>query len=251
MGNVSSSPSRHLRHRVSTLTLAAATLALVSVSGVGTARAETRQKTVLLIGDSNIFGHLGKALEADLVAEGYRVVRRGKPTSGLARPDFFDWFMEARRLVDTTRPDTVVMLFGGNDGQRLRFRDRALGTIFWEDEARWNVVYETRIRRLMEYLQADGRRVVLLSPTNRASQRARMRMGRVRAAMQRAVRDLDRVAYVDMFPFSSDESGRWLQKGHDERGRPVAYRKGDGIHLTTAGGVEVARRMLPTLNRVL
>jgi len=251
LGHVSSSPALRVRHRASILTLTAATLALIAVAAPGKAYADPAQKTVLLIGDSNIFGHLGKALEADLRAEGYRVVRRGKPTSGLARPDFFDWFVEARRLVDAARPDTVIMLFGGNDGQRLRFRDRALGTIFWEDEARWNVVYETRIRRLMEYLQADGRRVVLLSPTNRASPRARMRMGRVRGAMQRAVRDLERVTYVDMFPFSSDERGRWLQTGHDERGRPVAYRRGDGIHLTTAGGVEVARRVLPTLNRVL
>jgi len=242
-------PPRTARRLASAAAVALAVAALTLASNE--ASAGPGQKTVLLIGDSNIFGHFGKALEADLVAEGYRVVRRGKPTSGLARPDFFDWFVEARRLVDRVRPDTVVMLFGGNDGQRLRFRDRGLGTIFWEDEARWNVVYETRVRRLMEYLQADGRRVVLLSPTNRAPRQARQRMGRVREAMKRATSGLDRVTYVDMFPFTSDERGRWLRRGRDERGRSVSFRKGDGIHLTTAGGVEVARRVLPTLHQVL
>ena len=52
----------------------------------------------LIVGDSNIFGPLGKSLERSLGALGFDVKRRGKATSGLARPDFFDWSTEARRL---------------------------------------------------------------------------------------------------------------------------------------------------------
>ena len=238
--------TRRLRPLV---TVVLAVLALTALAP--SSRAAGLRPTVLLIGDSNIYGQLGRALEADLVAQGFRVVRRGKPTSGLARPEFFDWFVEARRLLDLTHPSSVVMLFGGNDGQRLRFRDRSLGTIRWEDEGRWRIVYETRVRRLMELLRGEDRRVVLLSPTNRAPPRARERMGRVRAVMQQAVAGLDRVSYVDMFPYTSDDRGRWLSAGRDAYGHRVIYRRGDGIHLTPEGGVEVARRMLPALTRLL
>lgn len=225
-------------------------LALAALAAAaGDVHASAERGTVLLIGDSNIFGSFGKAVEQDLRHHGYHVVRRGKPTSGLARPDFFDWFVEARRLLDMHQPRTVIMLFGGNDGQRLSFRDRDLGSIRWDDEARWRIVYESRVRRLMELLRGDDRRVILLSPTNRRSSLDRKHMARVREVMARAVAPLERVTYVDMFPFTSDERGQWLRVRRDERGRSVSMRRGDGIHLTPEGGAEVARRVLPTLAR--
>jgi len=224
-------------------------VALVAAPG-GDARAtQPSAGTVLLIGDSNIFGSFGRNVELDLRRDGYRVIRRGKPTSGLARPDFFDWFVEARRLIDLHQPDAIVMLFGGNDGQRLRFGDRELGSIRWEDETRWRTVYESRIRGLMEVLSGESRRVVLLSPTNRRSSVDRARMSRVREVMAQATAPLERVTYVDMFPLTSDERGQWLRVMRDERGRPVSMRRDDGIHLTPEGGAEVARRVRPVLAR--
>lgn len=229
--------------------LLAALLVLAAPRPAAAAAPETGG--VLLIGDSNIYGQLGRALERDLLARGYRVHRRGKPTSGLARPDFFDWFAEARRLLDLTVPRTVVILFGGNDGQNLLPADSAERRVPWEDEARWTPAYEARVRRLMELLSADGRSVVLLSPTNRAPAISRARMVRIRAAMKRAVAGLPRVTYLDMFPFTSDPHGRWLQSGLDAFGRRVPFRRGDGIHLTPEGGAEVSRRLLPTLTHLL
>ncbi|TNF28512.1 MAG: hypothetical protein EP329_17725, partial [Deltaproteobacteria bacterium] len=74
MGEASFTPSRTARRLASA---AIAALAVFTLIGSTPAQARVQKKTVLLIGDSNIFGHLGKALQADLEAEGYRVVRRG------------------------------------------------------------------------------------------------------------------------------------------------------------------------------
>ena len=52
---------------------------------------------VLLIGDSNFFGPLGHTLVHAFAQRAYHVKIRGKPSSGLARPEFFDWFAEADR----------------------------------------------------------------------------------------------------------------------------------------------------------
>lgn len=207
-------------------------------------------RRVLLIGDSNIFGAIGWSLQRELRALGYDVQRRGKPTSGLARLDFFDWYDEARHLIAQKHPDVVIILFGGNDGQRLRFRDTGLPSIKWENESQWRWLYGERVKRLMRLLAADGRRVIFLSPTNRRPRIARERMGRVREVQRDASRGIPGVTWVDMFPFTTDDDGHALRSGRDASGHTVNLRRGDGIHLTPEGGDVVVSRLLPVLRRI-
>lgn len=203
---------------------------------------------VLLLGDSNIFGDLGKVLETSLLALGFDVVRDGKPTAGLARPDFYDLEEESRRTVERLRPDVVLILFGGNDGQHLAPRpDSSARSVPWKDEGAWIAEYSYRMRSLAEALRGEDRQVIFLSPTNRRPRIAREKMERIRFAQALGVKDLARVRWIDMFPFSSDGRGRWLRKGLDVFGNPVVFRRADGVHLSPEGGLEVARRLLPTL----
>lgn len=201
---------------------------------------------VLLVGDSNIFGALGITIERSLESMGYEVKRRGKPTSGLARPDFFDWEAEADDLLDRYDPDLVIMMFGGNDGQGLSERGGG-ARIKWKQADQWRAEYERRLESLFELLRAEGRRVIVLSPTNRCCDKARKRMARVRELQKEVAERLERVSWVDMFPLSSDAEGNWLKRGIDERKRRVLYRRGDGIHLTREGGREVGRRLIRVL----
>ena len=74
---------------------------------------------VLIAGDSDAgtFGpYLDRLLaDTDLVdtALDYKV------SSGLARPDFFDWTARLHEHVPVVDPDIVVITFGGNDAQGL------------------------------------------------------------------------------------------------------------------------------------
>lgn len=201
----------------------------------------------LLIGDSNIFGPLGKFLERSLGALGYDVKRRGKPTSGLARPDFFDWPQEAKQLLDVHEPHLVIAMFGGNDGQRMEFKDAGGQPIKMPAGDAWSWAYGERVREFALLLRGDTRRVFILSPTNRRPRFAREKMIRVRAAQSAALDALERVTWIDMFPLSSDEGGRWLELGPDVDGNPIRYRREDGIHLTPAGGQLVGERLLSSL----
>lgn len=214
------------------------------------AAASMPNRRVLLIGDSNIYGAIGWSLQRELRALGYDVQRRGKPTSGLARLDFFDWFDEARQLIAHQHPDVIIILFGGNDGQRLRFRDTGLPSIHWENESQWRWLYGERVKRLMHLLAGDGRRVIFLSPTNRRPRIARERMVRVRDVQREASRGIPGVTWVDMFPFTTDNEGHALRSGRDKNGHLVNLRRGDGIHLTPEGGDVVVSRLLPVLRDV-
>ena len=201
----------------------------------------------LIVGDSNIFGPLGKSLERSLGALGFDVKRRGKATSGLARPDFFDWSTEARRLLATHQPDLVIAMFGGNDGQRMEFHDASGSPVKMDSGEAWELAYQQRIREFALLLRGSSRRVFILSPTNRRPRFAREKMIRVRVAQERALEGLAGVTWIDMFPLSSDASGAWLEAGADVNGNPVRYRREDGIHLTPAGGQLVGQRLLDRL----
>ncbi len=203
---------------------------------------------VLLLGDSNIYGALGKEIQHALPEVGFHVVRRGKPTSGLARPDFFDWFDTARELIGRYRPDVVIIMLGGNDGQRLeRVNNQPDERIMWREEGAWRDEYFHRVRELMELLRGDRRRVFFLSPTNRRPRLAREKMMRVREVQRLAASSVDGIEWIDMFPLSSDANGNWLKGTTDVRGARVRYRRSDGIHLTPEGAEIVAERVVRDL----
>ena len=215
-----------------------------------TSVSEPRQpngKRALLIGDSNFFGPLGRVLSRELARRGYHVTLVAKSASGLAHPQFFNWFQTVPDLLRTCNPDIVIALFGGNDGQPItRLRGNEPSRVSFRDRIPWDAAYKTRVRELAELLRGTAPEVFLLSPTNRPEP-ARARVVRIKGLQQDAVRDLARVHAVDLFPFSTDPDGAYLRTGIDPDGRAVGYRRPDGIHLTPAGGEVVGRQLMDFL----
>jgi hypothetical protein len=210
---------------------------------------------VLLIGDSNFFGPLGHTLRKTFMQAGYVAKLRGKPSSGLARPEFFDWFAEAERLIDEAHPDLVIVMLGANDVQRVTWPH--LGDrIQWRDEEPWRRAYRGRYRAFARFLAERVPEVVMLSPTNRGWDSARAAVTRVREEQQRAVRGLANVHWIDMFPLSSNADGSWLCDGAEAgsgqggTGKRVFYRRSDRIHLTKAGGKLVGERVIARLSQL-
>ena len=79
--------------------------------------------SVYIVGDSDAgtFGpFLQELLDGTTVAS---TALNYKTSSGLARPDFFDWPAELSAKLPEVDPDIVVVTFGGNDAQGLRNRD--------------------------------------------------------------------------------------------------------------------------------
>lgn len=206
------------------------------------------RERILLIGDSNFFGALGHTLRIGFEAEGHQVRLRGKPSSGLARPEFFDWFAESERLIAEFSPTVVIAMLGANDVQRITWPALS-DKVFFKDEAAWRRAYHGRVRQFMKHLSREDRRVFYLSPTNRGWKIAVDAVTKVREVQARAALGLERVTWVDMFPLSSDEHGSWLRMGRDANGKPISYRRADRIHLTLEGGRLVGTRLLAEIKR--
>jgi hypothetical protein len=209
---------------------------------------EARPLKVLLLGDSFVVSHFGPTLERLLAVQaGAQVVRRAKTSSGLARPDFFDWWAESRRLLAQHAPDVVVLMMGGNDGQELGGGTAAPGTgTRWQSPA-WPTAYQERMRSLLAQLEAPGRRVVWLELPPMEVRHLERKVERIRQLQREVVAALPHAAYLPTRALLRTPAGLPLREVPDARGRPAPVRDADGIHFTAAGGRYFAHQVAPLL----
>jgi hypothetical protein len=164
-------------------------------------------------------------------------------SSGLSRPDFYDW---PQRFVDQIvdfRPDAAAVLFGANDGQDVMYDGRVLkvGTGAWQE------VYAMRVGEAMDTLTKGGRRVYWVgNPIMKdAGYRERIAMmNRIYASEAEKRRG---VTFVSTWAALADEKGAYAEYLRDENGDRVLMRAPDGIHLTRAGGDRMAQLVLRTI----
>lgn len=220
------------------VTLSAVLLSLLPLSSSAQRRGPRVPDDVVLIGSSSVNGALGRLIESELEGSGLRVARHGRSSTGLARPDFFDWQAEVDELGDLSAMRGVVVYMGGNDTQAIRLRRAEEATIGggeewiqWRDEARWNEVYIGRVRALIEGLCSAGApRVMWVLPTEGDREGWADRIHRVQDAQAAGTR------------------GTSCGIAVDPRGLHLTERStSDGVHLTRTGARDVWRIIGPPL----
>lgn len=117
---------------------------------------------VLLAGSSTMGSPLGGMLDKALRKVGHVVARRVKASSGLARPDFYDWKVELEKAIAEHDPDIVVLQLGSNDFQPIRFAEReserqakAGRPIVKRQSPRWPEIYGERVDELLAVIGPD------------------------------------------------------------------------------------------------
>jgi len=199
---------------------------------------------VLVLGDSMIAGGFGLYLARALGEQrGYDVTRRGKSSSGLARPDFFDWIAEAKRLVGDTPFDATVVMFGGNDVQGLWMGKGEW--VRWEDEG-WSEEYARRVNALADVVAPNAQRLFWIGMPVMRPSKFHARVQRVNTIYRAEMAIRPNATFIDIWSVLANEDGEYADHIYvdppatDEDGEPkkrkkVLVRAGDGIHLTVAG----------------
>lgn len=230
-------------------------------AGVEGAKPEQADPSVLILGDSMIAGGFGVFLERALKKEhGYKTIRRrGKSSSGLARPDFFDWMKEAKALVAKKKPDINVVMFGGNDVQGLYMGKGKW--IRWHEQG-WQEEYVARITALCEIIAPEGQQIFWVGLPIMRPNKFRGRVERVNTIYRAEMAIRPGATFVDTWSLLANTKGEYsdriyLQPEFDEAGNPVKrkrkrVRAGDGIHLSPAGAhhlkAHVLDELLPALS---
>ena len=117
---------------------------------------------VLVVGD-NEAGLLSPSLQTMIETTGLATVSTDhRDSSGLVRPDFFDWPTHLRESIPVANPDIVVALFGVNDAQSFLSTDTQAGSAAGQpvDSPQWRAEYAKRVDDVMNYLSADGRTLI-------------------------------------------------------------------------------------------
>lgn len=194
---------------------------------------------LLVTGDSMVF-YVGEEMRYDRRARPrLRTELESRHSTGLARPEYFNWYARAAAQLAATNPEAVVVWLGGNDCQPLR---TPAGRWLATGSAGWQAEYTRRSTLLMRAYATGGRRVYWIGmPTARDPAIAGC-FRAMTAATRRAALAVPGTTWLDTIAMFSGPEGGYVENiGH------VRVRGDDGIHLTRAGSAMLSRRLLSLL----
>ncbi len=155
----------------------------------------------------------------------------GVPSTGIARPDYFDWQEKLPGIRNQHKPNIWIVSLGTNDLQALRKRTRGWARFGTAD---WRRLYGRRIDRMLHTMSGPGRRaaVIWLGPTAFNTRNSMARGPILTALMKERVEAFGGPAlFVDSYAATTDSNGIPLKTIRVRRkGRMPVYGK-DGIHL--------------------
>jgi hypothetical protein len=126
---------------------------------------------VLIVGDS-LGIDLGGPLQNDLANTGVvQATLDGRESTGLTRPDYFNWPAELQSDIHTAQPQVVVIMMGANDPQDFPGPPDIPYT-----SPKWNVMYAARVAAFMQIAGSGGATVIWVGmpPMQNAALSAKM-----------------------------------------------------------------------------
>ncbi len=202
---------------------------------------------VLLIGDS-MMQSLAPHIQRELLARHHiKSINRGKPSSGLRYPDYYNWPEHlATQLEENPDVRLIIVLLGANDPQdtpnpaapeqKLNF-----GTPEWE------TYYRGEIRKILQTAAARGAKTLWIGPplmkAPKYSKKITYLDGLIADEVEKAQQH-----YQNTNRLFAKADGSYTAFLPDERGKPVAVRKGDGIHFTGPGEKILTRHIIEQIN---
>lgn len=178
----------------------------------------------LAVGLGWSFARLGAATGLVAPIEGAEI------SSGLSRPDFYDWPSQIQRVVAEDDPEVIVVMFGANDAQAMQTEAGrlAFGTPEWEAE------YRTRVEAVMALGSQDRRLVWMGEPIVRSGDLdAKMQV--IDRIQREAATAFANVTYVDGRTLFAAPDGTYSDRLPTGDGSDVAVRAGDGVHPNATG----------------
>ena len=202
---------------------------------------------VLLIGDS-MMQSLAPHIQRELLARHHiKSINRGKPSSGLRYPDYYNWPEHlATQLEENPDVRLIIVLLGANDPQdtpnpaapeqKLNF-----GTPEWE------TYYRGEIRKILQTAAARGAKTLWIGPplmkAPKYSKKITYLDGLIADEVEKAQQH-----YQNTNRLFAKADGSYTAFLPDDRGKPVAVRKGDGIHFTGPGEKILTRYIIEQIN---
>ena len=201
---------------------------------------------VLMVGDSLIAGGFGPQLQDELEEQhGIEVARHGKVASGLARPDFYDWFTVGPELREEFRPDAVIVMFGGNDHQGLFMGERARPRWIGYEDPTWENEYRRRINAFAKAMAPETELLIWVGMPQMRATDLRAHVAYVNQLFREEMAIRPNARFVDIWNVLALD-GEFTEELEID-GQPTRVRTRDGVHITRAGGAYLAEFVHPRI----
>jgi hypothetical protein len=198
---------------------------------------------VLIVGDS-IGIDLGDALQPDLAqTDVVSAALDGRVSTGLTRPDYFNWPAELTADLKSQNPQVVVIMIGANDAQDFLGPPDVPYT-----SPQWNTLYAQRVAQFMQIAQSGGATVVWVGMPPMQNPGLNAQMSDVNAVVQQqAAKTHPPVTYLSTTRSLGTAQGGYTAFVTNGAGQVVNVRTPDGTHLTPGGGQLVAQAVIAEL----
>lgn len=199
---------------------------------------------VLVAGDS-IMEDFGPVLKRNLQDRSdLEFVLAGKRSTGLCRPDFYDWPVHLTELMRRERPDILVFCVGANDPQPIREGERS----YQPFTAEWSRAYMRRVAGILLIARQNNAKVIWISVPPMGSEPLASQVVTINDLLDK-VCTWASVPFVDTRRALTDKNGCFASFGRNFNGETVRMRTEDRVHVTDAGNQRLVRIFLPYLDR--
>ena len=202
-----------------------------------------KKPNVLIVGDS-LMGGVGPRLKRLLRKEhGFPNPKlKWKASTGLSRPDYFDWPKTLNKLLSEKNYDVVVAIFGTNDTQPVSVNRKS----YRYGTKSWFAHYRKRVVNMLDMMcKSQNRAVYWIGLPTMRSEAFNEKIVKMNALYREELSRSSCGKYIPMDKILSPDGqfSSYLRVGKKRK----KVRAGDGIHLSFTGYDYVARRVIDTI----
>ncbi len=203
------------------------------------------QVRVLFAGDS-LMESLGPQVQPALSKHlNWSCLPIGKKSTGLCRPDFYDWPAVLEHHLQAFRPHLVVMWVGTNDNQNI-CGEKTGGLL----TNAWKNAYYRKMLEIISLCRKHHARLIFIGPPVVGDAAVDAELAQISQVMQHVCQH-HHVPFLDARPVFADEQGRYMQRCMNHEGKWVDLRTRDKVHITHEGNQKVMRHLYPLMRKTL
>jgi uncharacterized protein len=202
---------------------------------------------VLIVGDS-LGIDLGGPLQNDLANTGVvTATLDAHESTGLTRPDYFNWPVELQTDLKTDQPQVVVIMIGANDPQ-----DFPGPPDIPYSSPQWNPMYAGRVAAFMQLAESDGAKVIWVGMPPMQNPGLSAEMDDLNTIVQQqAAAQKPPVNYLSTWSLLGNPPGTYTAFITNASGQVINVRTPDGTHMTPAGGEVVSQDVINYMRSTL
>ena len=199
---------------------------------------------IMMVGDS-LMEDLGpRTHRAMKHRKGLEFVVSAKFSTGLCRPDFFDWPAHMREVIAKRKPDLVIFFIGANDGLSVK-EGKKLTPPGGEN---WRAAYARKMDELVTIARGAGAEIIWVEMPAIGGRYNKLLHETQKA--QREYCESHGLISLRTDPLLSGEWGKFTPFG-TYRGKTVRLRTKDDTHLTPEGNKKVLEELMPIIEQRL